>query len=215
MPKDTFNLLPQEKRERVLKAAAETFAEHGYAGADVAEIAKRAGISKGSIYTYFDSKEDLYLFVSRDGLERSRQAVYRGIQPEWDIYRQVEHIFRHGTPFVQSHPEYIRLYLNASASGMERIAEQLTLEVEKHTADHLKGLIADGIRQGIVRPDLDVGMTAFVINSLYIVFLISLVSTHFQIRMKEYLSITGALTDGQVEDRLNKIIALVHTLLRP
>jgi len=53
-----------------------------------------------------------------------------------------------------------------ASAGMERYAEQLSLEVEKRTADHLKELIREGIRSGAVRPDIDVNMAAFIINDL-------------------------------------------------
>ena len=105
---------------------------------DVAELACRAGVAKGSIYNYFESKEDLYLYVCRDGIERSRKAVYSDMDPDWDIYRQVDHMFRQGMQFVQAHPEYLILYANISSAGMERFSEQMSLEVEKFTADHLK-----------------------------------------------------------------------------
>lgn len=215
MPKETFKQLPLEKKERILKAAAGIFAERGFAGTDVAQIAARAGVAKGSLYNYFESKEDLYLHVCRDGIERSRDAVYREILPDWDIFRQIEHIFRRGVSFVLSHPEYIRLYLNVSSAGMERFADNLTLEVEKHTADYLKDLIRIGIGRGAVRQDLDVNLAAFLINSLYVVFVVSLISQHFQIRMKEYLDIEGELNERTIEGGLKAVLEMIRDVLRP
>ena len=191
MPKDTLHTLPREKRDRVLKAATRLFAKRGYERTDMAEIARRAGVAKGSLYNYFHDKEDLYLHMALDGLERHRHAVYGGIDPVWDVFRQVEHVFRQGARFALAHPEYVLLYLNASAAGMEWLADQLTLDVEKFTADHLKGLIRRGIEAGIVRRDADPGQAAFLINGLYINLVLSLVSKHFQIRMREYLDLRG------------------------
>lgn len=215
MPKNTFKQLPAEKRERITSAAATLFAERGFSATDVAQIAKQAGVAKGSLYNYFESKEDLYFFVCRDGLERSRRAVYGGIEPGWDVYRQIEHIFRQGARFARAKPEYIQLYLAVSSAGMDRFARDLSLEVEKYTADHLKKLIGDSVRKGIVRPDIDVNLTAFLINSLYIMFVISLVSSHFRIRMKEYLAIQGELDDEAVSDPLDRVIRLIQSFLRP
>ncbi|HEX8620276.1 MAG TPA: helix-turn-helix domain-containing protein, partial [Thermoanaerobaculia bacterium] len=45
------------KRERILRAAVDVFAEHGYFNAKVAQIAKAAGVADGTIYLYFDGKE--------------------------------------------------------------------------------------------------------------------------------------------------------------
>lgn len=214
-PKDTFNKINQAKRERLLKEAAALFAERGLAQADMAELASRAGVAKGSLYNYFASKEDFYEYVCRDGLERSRRAVYGELDPEWDIYRQVEHIFRAGLKFALAHPQYIALYLNVASAGMSEFADRMSREVESFTARHLKNLLRSGIENGIVRPELDVKLAAFLINSLYIMFLASIASRHFQIRMKVYLEIKGKLTARKLEKHLSTTIEQIHTVLRP
>ena len=76
MPKGTLDKIAAEKRQRVLLAAATLFAERGFAHTDMAELASRAQVAKGSLYNYFDSKEELYDYVCRYGLELSRSAVY-------------------------------------------------------------------------------------------------------------------------------------------
>lgn len=60
MPRPRFEKLPAEKRDRILTAAARTFAELGYERATVAQILGRAGISTGAAYYYFDDKADLF-----------------------------------------------------------------------------------------------------------------------------------------------------------
>jgi AcrR family transcriptional regulator len=215
MPKATFDQIAPEKRERILGEAARLFAERGFNSADMAELARRAGVAKGSIYNYFENKEDLYLHVCRDGLERSRQAVYAGLDASWDIYRQVDHIFRRGARFARENPEYVTLYLNVSAAGMERFANRLSREVERPTADHLKRLIRREQQSGRVRADLDPRLGALLINSLYVLVLVSLVSRHFQIRLREYLELEGDLSEQAVEDPLRQTIGMIHQLLRP
>lgn len=60
MPRQRFDRLSPEKRERILRAAGRLFAEHGYDGATVQVILKQAGISAGAAYYYFDNKADLF-----------------------------------------------------------------------------------------------------------------------------------------------------------
>jgi AcrR family transcriptional regulator len=215
MPKPTFQQIAPEKRRRIIEEAARLFAERGFNNADVAELARRAGVAKGSLYNYFESKEDLYVHVCRDGLERSRRAVYGDLDPAWDIYRQVDHIFRRGARFAREHPEYVTLYLNVSAAGMERFADRLSRDVEKPTADHLKRLIRREQQAGRVRADLEPRLGALFINSLYVLVLVSLVSRHFQIRLREYLDLEGDLSEQAVEDPLRRTIGMIHQLLRP
>ncbi len=215
MPKDTFFRIADDKRERLLREAAMLFAERGFNQTDVAELASRAGVAKGSLYNYFESKEDLYLFVCRDGMQRSRQAIYADLNPDWDIYRQIEHIFTQGARFIAQNPEYYILYANVSSAGMERFSDHMSLEVEKYTADHLKQLIRRDMQKGLVRSDVDVNFTAFMVNSLYIIFMASLVSNHFKIRLKEYLEIDGECTDPTIETLIQSTTGMIHNLLKP
>jgi TetR/AcrR family transcriptional regulator len=215
MPKQTFFKIAGDKREHLLRQAALIFAERGLNQTDMAELANRAGIAKGSLYNYFESKEDLYLYVCRDGLERSRQAIYGTMDRSWDIYRQVDHIFRQGARFVLDHPEYLILYTNIASAGMERFTEPLSREVEHYTADHLKQILRRDLAAGRVRAGLDVNLTAFAINSLYIVVMTSLVSSHFKIRLGEYLEIEGDPDPSAIEALIVRTTAMIHRLLRP
>src|SRR5215213_8542367 len=54
------------KRERILRASVDVFAEHGYFNAKVAQIAKAAGVADGTIYLYFQGKEDLLITIFRE-----------------------------------------------------------------------------------------------------------------------------------------------------
>lgn len=57
---------PQSKRERILRAAIDVFAQNGYFNAKVSEIARAAGVADGTIYLYFDGKEDLLISIFRE-----------------------------------------------------------------------------------------------------------------------------------------------------
>ena len=68
-----------DKRERILRAAVEVFARAGYFNSRVSEIAKEAGVADGTIYLYFQRKEDLLITIFRehigDYLARLREVV--------------------------------------------------------------------------------------------------------------------------------------------
>ena len=56
-----MNIHSVDKRDRILDAATKVFAKRGCFGAQVADIAKRAGVASGTVYLYFKSKDDLLL----------------------------------------------------------------------------------------------------------------------------------------------------------
>lgn len=64
-----------DKRELILQAAAQVFGEKGFHTATVEEIAKRAGVGKGTIYQYFDSKEEIFNELHQWFIQRYLQAL--------------------------------------------------------------------------------------------------------------------------------------------
>ena len=69
----------QNTRERLLAAAARCFAEKGYSGCSIADIAQRAYIAQGTMYAHFRSKEELFKAMIEgehaQGAEKARQAA--------------------------------------------------------------------------------------------------------------------------------------------
>ena len=63
------------KRERILRAAVDVFAQNGYFNAKVAEIARAAGVADGTIYLYFDGKEDLLVTIFREHTRNYLQSL--------------------------------------------------------------------------------------------------------------------------------------------
>ncbi len=64
----TRQVRAKETRAQLLEAAATCFGQDGYNAASVADICRRAGVSKGTLYLYFRSKEDLFKAVVRGGI---------------------------------------------------------------------------------------------------------------------------------------------------
>src|SRR5690606_15262684 len=69
MTRPRFHRLSAEQQAAILDAALTEFSTHGYRDASLNRIIDSAGISKGSMYYYFDDKEDLYAHVIRRQLE--------------------------------------------------------------------------------------------------------------------------------------------------
>jgi len=71
--------LPEERPRQILEAALAVFAERGLAAARLEDIAKRAGLSKGTIYLYFPNKEELFREVIRNSvitfIERAEEQL--------------------------------------------------------------------------------------------------------------------------------------------
>jgi AcrR family transcriptional regulator len=86
-----------EDRPREISAAAlEVFAEKGFAAARVEEIARRAGVSKGTLYLYFKDKEDLFRAVVRDAIAPNVAAITEAISTMEAPFAEVIRVFLAG-----------------------------------------------------------------------------------------------------------------------
>jgi len=78
--------LVDDKRRIILDAALQAFAERGYHGTAVPEVAAAAGVGTGTLYRYFEHKEALVNEVYRDAKQRLRSALLDGV-PELELQR--------------------------------------------------------------------------------------------------------------------------------
>ncbi len=69
-----------ERPQEITEAAFEAFAEHGYAQTRVEDVASRAGVSKGLMYLYFRTKEELFKAVIRNVVTRRVEALIRVLE---------------------------------------------------------------------------------------------------------------------------------------
>ena len=70
----------EERPQEITEAAFQAFAEKGYAATRVEEVAKRAGVSKGLLYLYFKTKEELFKAVIRGVVIRRVDALIAAVE---------------------------------------------------------------------------------------------------------------------------------------
>src|ERR1035437_2153065 len=83
-----------DKRQAILRAAIRTFARHGFFSAQVADIARAAGVAAGTVYLYFENKDDLLVSIfdrtMAEAIEEGRQSEERRVGKEcrsrWSPY---------------------------------------------------------------------------------------------------------------------------------
>ncbi len=75
MARNRFENLDPEKQEAILRAAGEEFAEKGFESASINRIIRESGMSKGSVYYYFEDKADLFATVLERGTRRVMDEI--------------------------------------------------------------------------------------------------------------------------------------------
>jgi len=144
---------PAPKRDAILRAAIDIFAERGYFNAQVADVARAAGVAAGTVYLYFKSKDDLLISIfersMRDGLSRGREAVADLADPPERLRRLARgHLARLGSD--RNLAVVFQVELRQSTKFMERFSSTLLRDY----LGLIREAIADGQRQGIFRADI-------------------------------------------------------------
>jgi len=115
--KTAFFNIPELKRETIINACIDEFATHGYEKSSTDRIIKTAGISKGGLYEYIASKEELFIFITehtyrelygyiRDGLKKGDETL-----PD-DILERFKLVSSIAIDFYIKNPDYVRFISN-------------------------------------------------------------------------------------------------------
>jgi TetR/AcrR family fatty acid metabolism transcriptional regulator len=148
---------PLDKREALLRAATDVFATRGFFNAQVADVARAAGVAAGTVYLYFRSKDDLLVSIfdrtMREGLTEARSAV-AAIDNPADRLRVLArlHLARLGRD--RSLAIVFQVELRQSVKFMERFSSSLFRDY----LGQIRTAIADGQQRGLFRADI--GATA-------------------------------------------------------
>ena len=107
----TFFNLPEQKRERIINAAIEEFGQRNLAEGNLANIVRAAGIPRGSLYQYFKTKDDLYIYLFET--LRAERAEY--VKPAFELYKKepflrfFEEFYLRDSEYLIKHPPHIEL----------------------------------------------------------------------------------------------------------
>ncbi len=156
-PKEERRLLHQElSRTQLLDAAEEIFGQKGFHDTTLKEIADRADFSVGSVYSFFENKDDLYVNVwLRRGAEfiPGFEDALKGATEGLDA---IARIVDFEVSFLRSRPSFSNLYLRSTASLVPTSNEAASEKVLEN-AEHVLKMQADVIRRGQVSGELRLG----------------------------------------------------------
>ena len=150
---------PGPKRDAILRAAIDVFAERGFFSSQVADIARAAGVAAGTVYLYFKSKDDLLVSIfdrsMREGLTLGRAAVADLDDPRERLRRLARaHLARLGGD--RNLAIVFQVELRQSTKFMERFSSTLLRDY----LGLIRDAIADGQRAGIFRTDIKATVAA-------------------------------------------------------
>ena len=149
----------EHRKEEILDAAQKLFFEKGLTTATMDEIAEAAELSKGTLYLYYKSKEDMYLAVMMRGME-VLYKIYEPIVSSNDT--SVQKLAKFGDTyknFFHSHRSFFRMFHFLQAPQFHKqVSEEMrqACSVESRKMwDLMIGLLRRGMEEGAFRSDLN------------------------------------------------------------
>lgn len=163
MATSRFENLDPEKQEQILDAAADEFAAKGFESASINQIIQKAGISKGSMYYYFEDKRDLYDTVIKHATERLL-ALSGGFdidRMEADTFwTYLEAYSERSLKQLRDNDKYIQLARGFFRDPQLSDPQQTNSETMEWSRQVTHQMIEHGQRLGVVRTDLPVEFLA-------------------------------------------------------
>ena len=142
------------RRMEILKQAEKVFATKGFHNVTVAEIADASGFSIGSLYQFFESKENLYTTMISEKLDLMYAEIRKATNTAKDITGQLEALVNAHLQFIEKNKDFCRLFIkgeNAALSeAMTSLRQKLIDDYFKHIT-FIENLLKDGIKKDVLR----------------------------------------------------------------
>jgi AcrR family transcriptional regulator len=166
MPKQTFFNLPPEKREIIMNAAIEEFADYGLENASTNRIVKNSGIAKGSFYQYFEDKKDVFMHML-DLIEQQEMEFFENERPadhNMDVFNFYRWMIKKGMEFGLAHPRAIQAAWRVLIGEGLYYGKNLAQYREK-TTKALTEMLKHAMDRGEVDPSVDVELAVMIMET--------------------------------------------------
>ena len=155
-----------DRRQLIIEAATRSFSLFGYKATTMDQVAKLANVGKGTIYTFFENKEELFDEIITDLIENMKQAATEAIDPELPFKDNVHQALYGMLEFRLKHQLTIKLFQEDRDIGTP-IVQEVMGKLENEILNFIKDKVSTAIDKGQIR-DCDPELTAFILVNLYV-----------------------------------------------
>ena len=161
----------KEKRKHIIAAAIEVFAHDGLSNGKIATIAQKAGIGKGTVYEYFNSKEDIFEAVFHDFFYQMMTGYSQLIDAPMDPVKKIELVFDYSYDYLDQlikdeHDQdwliFLEIFLQGFRDEFKGIGKLSFSTVLCDIYDIFKPIVEEGIQEGVFR-QLDPDYVIFIL----------------------------------------------------
>jgi len=161
MPKTSRGM---RTRSALHAAARDEFEAEGYAGAGAVGITRRAGVSNGTFYFYYASKEAIFLAVLQEVMDEMAKGAHAASMSDGDAAEQIRSVNRRYLDLYAANSRFIRVV--EEAANLNEPVRQVYRDIRRRQIGGVANQFALLQRRGLIDPDLDVFAMASVLGSM-------------------------------------------------
>ncbi|HEX6594815.1 MAG TPA: TetR/AcrR family transcriptional regulator [Bacillota bacterium] len=155
-----------DRKQMIVDAATKSFSMFGYKATTMDQVAKLAKVGKGTIYTFYKNKEDLFDEIITSLISEMKAAAEEAMDANLTFYGNAERALFKLLEFRQDHQLMIKLLQEEKEMGTPLVSEVIQ-RLENVIVSYIKGIVQKAIDKGEIK-DCDPEITAFVMLNLYI-----------------------------------------------
>jgi AcrR family transcriptional regulator len=141
----------RNKRAIIMSAGLKLFAHHPYQAVTMEQVAASAGVSRGTLYLYFPSKETLYLAILANGLDETFSAYNLTVRSKDDILDRLRGAIMVALRYYDTQRDLLRL-LVAYEPQLAEQRRSLIKAARERMVEFFTALIEEGVARGVFRP---------------------------------------------------------------
>lgn len=153
---------------QVLRAAEKLFAKRGFYPTTIDDIAKEAKLAKGTIYLYFDSKEDLFFSVIEKKLGALLSKIEKGMKEPGSAWQRINTTIGVHLKFLEENRDFFKIMQSFSEQLKEKLEKELKRRVVEKQSQYIKilsRLIQEAIDKREIKP-LDARKLAIILMGI-------------------------------------------------
>ncbi len=204
--KAAFDKIPKEKRDRILSVAIKEFADNGFENTSIQQIAKKAGISVGSVYKYFENKETLFSMVVHEGMSSLENLLMSLADSSEDILVKAEKIIRELLKYSRKNPELIKLYCQLTTSDNSEFLNGISQRIEAVSASVYTVTISKAQETGDVRKDVNPAFFAFLLDNIFMMLQFTTACDYYKERFFIYTGKQAIESDDLIVEQTLKFL---------
>jgi AcrR family transcriptional regulator len=148
-------------RKRLMKAGTKVFAQKGYAGASVNEIARKAGASKPVLYYYFKNKEGLYLAILSHGFEERMRLMREAFETPTDWRNRLVKMVDSVLCMARQRQDLYKVTFHAAFAPKDEAPRGIQLQKKgRHAIEVFRNFLKQGLEERFFRKDVDLRVLA-------------------------------------------------------